>query len=318
MYDKCEKTEEVSGEKMNHNFKEELYTIIENTRIFVDEPMKAHTTFRVGGPADYFVLPKTAEEVAEVIRICKKYDVPYLVEGNGSNLLVGDGGIRGVVLQVFKLMSNISIDGDRITAQAGASLAQVANSALAESLTGFEFAAGIPGTLGGAVVMNAGAYGGEMKDVLESVKVLTEDGEVQELNAEELKLGYRTSIIPEKHYIVLEATILLKKGKQEDIRGYMDELRKKRIDKQPLEYPSAGSTFKRPEGHFAGKLIQDAGLKGFTVGGAQVSEKHSGFVINRGDATAADILSLMEQVTERVKKDSGVTLEPEVKRVGEF
>lgn len=312
------KTEEVSGEKMNHNFKEELYTIIEKARVMEAEPMKAHTTFRVGGPADYFVVPKSAEEVADVIRLCKAHDVPYFVEGNGSNLLVGDKGIRGVVLQIFKSMSNICVEGEQITAQAGASLAQIANAALAESLAGFEFAAGIPGTLGGAVVMNAGAYGGEMKDVLVSVKVLTEEGKVLELAAEELELGYRTSIIPKKNYIVLEARILLKKGKQEEIKAYMDELRKKRVEKQPLEYPSAGSTFKRPEGYFAGKLIQDAGLKGFTVGGAQVSEKHSGFVINKGNATAADIVSLMEQVTELVKKDSGVTLEPEVKRVGEF
>lgn len=312
------KTEEVSGEKMNHNFKEELYTIIEKARVMEAEPMKAHTTFRVGGPADYFVVPKSAEEVAGVIRLCKEYGVPYFVEGNGSNLLVGDKGIRGVVLQIFKSMSNICVEGEQITAQAGASLAQIANAALAESLAGFEFAAGIPGTLGGAVVMNAGAYGGEMKDVLASVKVLTEEGEVLELAADELELGYRTSIIPKKNYIVLEARILLKKGNQEEIKGYMDELRKKRIEKQPLEYPSAGSTFKRPEGYFAGKLIQDAGLKGFTVGGAQVSEKHSGFVINKGNATAADIMSLMEQVTELVKKDSGITLEPEVKRVGEF
>lgn len=312
------KTEEVSGEKMNHNFKEELYTIIEKARVMEAEPMKAHTTFRVGGPADYFVVPKNAEEVAGVIRLCKEYDVPYFVEGNGSNLLVGDKGIRGVVLQIFKSMSNICVEGEQITAQAGASLAQIANAALAESLAGFEFAAGIPGTLGGAVVMNAGAYGGEMKDVLASVKVLTEECEVLELAADELELGYRTSIIPKKNYIVLEARILLKKGNQEEIKGYMDELRKKRIEKQPLEYPSAGSTFKRPEGYFAGKLIQDAGLKGFTVGGAQVSEKHSGFVINKGNATAADIMSLMEQVTELVKKDSGITLEPEVKRVGEF
>lgn len=318
MYDRCEKTEEVSGEKMNHNFKEELYTIIEKERVFEDEPMRAHTTFRVGGPADYFIVPQNAKEVVEVIRICREYEVPYFVEGNGSNLLVGDKGIRGVVLQIFKAMSTISVDGERITAQAGASLAQIANRALSEALTGFEFAAGIPGTLGGAVVMNAGAYGGEMKDVLEAVTVLTEEGEVLELSAEELELGYRTSIVPKKNYIVLEAKILLKKGTQEEIKSYMDELRKKRVEKQPLEYPSAGSTFKRPEGHFAGKLIQDAGLKGFTVGGAQVSEKHSGFVINKGNATAADIFSLMEQVIALVKKDSGVTLELEVKRVGEF
>lgn len=312
------KTEEESGDSMNLEFREELYRILGEDQVRVDEPMKSHTTFRVGGPADYFVTPRSAEEVAAVVKVCKAYGEPLFVEGNGSNLLVGDKGVRGVVLQIFKSMSKIQVDGSEIIAEAGASLAQIANSALANSLTGFEFAAGIPGTLGGAVVMNAGAYGGEMKDVLESVKLLSEEGEVLELLAEELELGYRTSIIPKKKYIVLSAKLRLKKGNVEEIRAYMDELRKRRIEKQPLEYPSAGSTFKRPEGYFAGKLIQDAGLKGFTVGGAQVSEKHSGFVINKGDATAADIVSLMEQVADLVKKDSGVTLEAEVKRIGEF
>lgn len=303
---------------MNHKFEEKLYTIIKKERVFCMEPMKAHTTFRVGGPADYFVIPENAEEVAAVAALCKEQEVPYYIEGNGSNLLVGDKGVRGVVIQIFKAMSGIVVEGCEITAQAGASLAQIANAALANSLTGFEFAAGIPGTLGGAVVMNAGAYGGAMKDVLISAKVLTAEGEVLELPAAELELGYRTSIISRKNYIVLEAKIALQKGNAEEIKAYMNELRGRRMEKQPLEYPSAGSTFKRPEGYFAGKLIQDAGLKGFTVGGAQVSEKHSGFVINKGDATAADIVSLMEQVTELVKKDSGVTLEPEVKRIGEF
>lgn len=312
------KTEEESGDVMNLEFREELYRIVGEERVRVDEPMKSHTTFRVGGPADYFVTPRSAEEVAAVVKACKTYGEPLFVEGNGSNLLVGDKGVRGVVLQIFKSMSNIQVEGLEITADAGASLAQIANSALANSLTGFEFAAGIPGTLGGAVVMNAGAYGGEMKDVLVSVKVLSEEGEILELSAEELELGYRTSIIPKKKYIVLSAKLKLEKGNAEEIRAYMDDLRKRRIEKQPLEYPSAGSTFKRPEGYFAGKLIQDAGLKGFTVGGAQVSEKHSGFVINKGDATAADIVSLMEQVADLVKKDSGVTLEAEVKRIGEF
>ena len=303
---------------MNQNLKEKLYNIVSEDRVLMDEAMKKHTTFRVGGPADYFVVPANSEEVKEIILLCKKEEVPFYIVGNGSNLLVGDKGVRGVVIQIFKSMNQITVDGNQITAQAGASLAQIASAALAEELTGFEFAAGIPGTLGGAVVMNAGAYGGEMKDVLVSATVLTEDGEVLELPLEELALGYRTSIVKEKNYIVLEAKIALQKGKAEEIRAYMDDLRQRRVDKQPLEYPSAGSTFKRPEGYFAGKLIQDAGLKGFTVGGAQVSEKHSGFVINIGDATAADIVSLMEQVSDIVKKDSGVTLEPEVKRIGEF
>lgn len=303
---------------MNQNLKEKLYNIVSEERVLVNEAMKKHTTFRVGGPADYFVVPANANEVKEIILLCKKEEVPFYIVGNGSNLLAGDKGVRGVVIQIFKSMNQITVEGNQITAQAGASLAQIASAALGEELTGFEFAAGIPGTLGGAVVMNAGAYGGEMKDVLVSATVLTENGEVLELPLEELALGYRTSIVKEKNYIVLEAKIALQKGSAEEIRAYMDDLRQRRVDKQPLEYPSAGSTFKRPEGYFAGKLIQDAGLKGFTVGGAQVSEKHSGFVINIGDATAADIVSLMEQVSDIVKKDSGVTLEPEVKRIGEF
>lgn len=301
-----------------NNFKETLQQIIDGKKIFENEPMKKHTTFRVGGPADYFIVPEKVEEIAEVISLCKKCEVPYYIIGNGSNLLVGDKGIRGVVIQIYKSMNQIQVNGNEIIAQAGCGLAQIANAALAESLGGFEFAAGIPGTLGGAVVMNAGAYGGEMKDVLASVKVLTQEGDIVEIPAGELELGYRTSVVPKKNYIVLEAKITLQKGNAEEIKAYMDELRQKRIEKQPLEYPSAGSTFKRPEGYFAGKLIQDAGLKGFTVGGAQVSEKHSGFVINKGGATAADIVSLMEQVAERVKADSGVTLEAEVKRIGEF
>lgn len=280
--------------------------------------MMKHTTFRVGGPADYFVVPSSEEELATVIRLCRESEMPYYIIGNGSNLLAGDKGYRGVMIQVFKSMSSMRVDGKMITAQAGCSLAQIASLAAGESLTGFEFAAGIPGTLGGAVTMNAGAYGGEMKDVLVSVRVLNEEGEVLELQAEELELGYRTSVIAKKGYIVLEAVIRLQKGEEEQIRAYMAELREKRVSKQPLEYPSAGSTFKRPEGYFAGKLIQDAGLKGFRVGGAQVSEKHSGFVINAGEATAADIVELMRQVTEKVKADTGVTLEPEVKRIGEF
>lgn len=303
---------------MNNNLKEALYEIIDKDRILLDEPMNKHTTFRVGGPADYFIIPESLEEVQKVVSLCRKREVPYYILGNGSNLLVGDFGIRGVVIQIFKSMNQIEIRENEITAQAGASLAQIANAALGKSLTGFEFAAGIPGTLGGAVVMNAGAYGGEMKDVLVSVTVLTEEGDILEIPAEELELGYRTSIIAKKNYVVLEAKLALKEGNPEEIRAYMDDLRQRRVDKQPLEYPSAGSTFKRPEGYFAGKLIQDAGLKGFTVGGAQVSEKHSGFVINIGNATAADIVSLMEQVSEKVKEDSGVTLEPEVKRIGEF
>mgnify|MGYP001103696610 CR=1 FL=1 len=290
---------------------------IENVKL--EEPMEKHTTFRIGGPADYFLCPQTAEELKAVIHVCKETGTPYFILGNGSNLLVSDKGYRGAVIQIWKNMSKVSVEDEtKIRAQAGAQLSKIASCALEQSLEGFEFAAGIPGTLGGAVVMNAGAYGGEMKDVLTSVRVMTEEGEIMELPAEKLGLGYRTSIIPEKRYIVLGAVISLTEGKKEEIKAQMDDLRQKRVSKQPLEYPSAGSTFKRPEGYFAGKLIQDSGLKGFTVGGAQVSEKHSGFVINKGNATAADVMELIRQVTAKVKEDTGVTMEPEVKQIGEF
>lgn len=308
-----------SGEiPMEQNFENELYTIIDKDKVKKNEPMKEHTTFRAGGPADYFAVPTEEEEIRGIIRLCKREHVPYYVIGNGSNLLVGDKGYRGVIIQVYRQMNLINIEGNILTAQAGASLAMTASEALNAGLAGFEFAAGIPGTLGGAVVMNAGAYGGEIKDVLLSARVLTKEGEILTLTKEELKFGYRRSIIAEKEYIVLGASIGLEPGNKEEIRARMNELRNRRVGKQPLEYPSAGSTFKRPEGSFAGKLIQDAGLKGFTVGGAQVSEKHSGFVINTGDATAADIRELIRQVREKVKADSGIELEPEVKQIGEF
>ena len=303
---------------MNQEIGKKLLSILKMEQVKKDEPMKIHTTFRVGGPASYFVTPETEGEIAKVIEVCTQENVPYYIVGNGSNLLVGDKGFRGAIIQLYKSMGTFQVEGNQITAQAGCSLAQIANAALDAALTGFEFAAGIPGTLGGAVVMNAGAYGGEMKDVLTSVRVMTEEGEIMELPAEELGLGYRTSIIPEKRYIVLGAVISLTEGKKEEIKAQMDDLRQKRVSKQPLEYPSAGSTFKRPEGYFAGKLIQDSGLKGFTVGGAQVSEKHSGFVINKGNATAADVMELIRQVTAKVKEDTGVTMEPEVKQIGEF
>ena len=303
---------------MKQNLYKKLTAVLGQEKVLTEEPMKKHTTFRVGGPADFFVMPSSEEEVKAAAAICDEEKVPYYIVGNGSNLLISDKGYRGVIIQLYKEMSQIRVEGHVIYAQAGASLAKIANAALESSLTGFEFAAGIPGTIGGACVMNAGAYGGEMKDVLLEVWVMTPDGEIMVLPKEKLELGYRTSVIAKEGYIVLEAAIELKPGEQEAIRAYMDELREKRISKQPLEYPSAGSTFKRPEGYFAGKLIQDAGLRGFRVGGAQVSEKHCGFVINAQDATAADILSLMEQVSGKVQEQFGVVLEPEVKRLGEF
>ena len=280
--------------------------------------MKTHTTFRVGGPADYFVMPETAEEVQRVTELCRMEEVPCYVIGNGSNLLVSDDGYRGVILQIYRSMSGISVQGNIIRAQAGALLSAIAAKACENSLTGFEFAAGIPGTIGGASVMNAGAYGGEMKDVLKSVTVLDSAGQIRRIDRENLEMGYRTSIISREGYITLEAEIELSAGNPEEIKARMDDLRTRRVTKQPLEYPSAGSTFKRPEGYFAGKLIQDAGLAGFQVGGAKVSEKHCGFVINTGNATAADIHSLMRQVSAKVAEKFGVALEPEVKRLGVF
>ena len=302
---------------MNQNFYDKLNNVIAKDSILTDEPMSRHTTFRVGGPADFFVTPKAKEEVRDVIRICKEAGMPYYIIGNGSNLLVSDAGYRGVIVQIYKEMTEVKVEGDLVKAQAGALLSGIAAKALGAELSGFEFASGIPGTIGGACVMNAGAYGGEMKDVLESVTVLTGEGKIIELGRNELELGYRTSVIAKKGYIVLGAVLKLERGDGEKIKTYMDELKEKRVTKQPLEYPSAGSTFKRPEGYFAGKLIEDAGLRGFQVGGAQVSEKHCGFVINRNHATAADIMELMRQVQIRVKENSGVDLEPEVKRLGD-
>ena len=302
---------------MKQQLLDTLEQIAGKENIHPNEPMSRHTTFRVGGPADVLVTPE-AGKLAAVTGACREAGEPYYIVGNGSNLLVGDGGIRGVVILTRDGMDEISADGVRITAGAGALLSRTASLAASHALTGMEFAAGIPGTIGGAMVMNAGAYGGEMKDVTEEVTVLTEEGEVKTLKREELKMGYRTSIIAEKGYLVLEAVLQLTDGDLKEIRAVMEDLKKKRISKQPLEYPSAGSTFKRPKGYFAGKLIMDAGLRGFQVGGAQVSEKHCGFVINTGDATAEDVTELIRQVAERVKAQSGVTLEPEVKLLGEF
>lgn len=303
---------------MNQELGKKLLSILKEEQVKKDEPMKSHTTFRVGGPADYFVTPQTAEEVAKVIEECTQEKVPYYIVGNGSNLLVSDKGYEGVIIQIYKQMNQVKVEGAQIHAQAGALLSMIAKRALDAELTGFEFAAGIPGTLGGACVMNAGAYGGEMKDVLKSVTVLTDKGEVKTLAKEELELGYRTSVIAKKGYIVLEAVLELQKGEKEKIQAVMDDLKERRVTKQPLEYPSAGSTFKRPEGYFAGKLIQDAGLRGFQVGGAQVSEKHCGFVINKDQATASDVMNLMNQVSDKVYEEFGVRLQPEVKRLGEF
>lgn len=302
---------------MMKKFEEALWNLTEEKRIFKEEPMAKHTTFRVGGPAEYYLMPDR-KELPEVIRCCGEYQIPYLVIGNGSNLLVSDKGIRGAVIEIGKNISAIRVEEGRIYAEAGALLSKTAHTALENGLTGMEFAAGIPGCMGGAVVMNAGAYGGEMKDIIASVTVLTKQGEEKKLRVEELDLSYRHSCIPQQEYLVLEAELALQPGKQEEIRVRMEELKAKRNEKQPLEYPSAGSTFKRPEGYYAGKLIMDAGLRGFQVGGAAVSEKHCGFVINKEQASATDIYRLMQEVQQRVQQQFGVKLEPEVKMVGDF
>ena len=303
---------------MNQEFYQKLCEIVGTEQVLTDEPMKKHTTFRIGGPADYLVLPQKTEEIGEIVACCKKMNVPWYVMGNGSNLLVADQGVRGVVIQLLRNFNKIVVQQNKISAQAGAGNALIARQALDASLTGFEFAAGIPGTIGGAVVMNAGAYGGEMKDIITEVTVLDEQGEIQIIPVDNLELGYRTSIIARKGYIVLEVCLELNNGQADEIKSRMDELKEQRVTKQPLDYPSAGSTFKRPEGYFAGKLIMDAGLRGFTVGGAQISEKHCGFVINKGNATAQDVIDLMEETKKIVMEKFGVVLEPEVKRLGQF
>lgn len=298
-------------------FLEEVTTELPELSVHLQEPMSRHTTFRIGGPAEYFVSPDY-QQIPQLFQIARKYGLPITVIGNGSNLLIADKGIRGLVIEIGKNMSQIDVCGQVITAEAGALLSTVAAKAATVGLGGMEFAAGIPGSIGGAVTMNAGAYGGEMKDIVKQVTVLTENGEVESVSAEQLELGYRYSSVPANRWTVLKAEIELKKKPEAEIRKLMEELRIKRVEKQPLEFPSAGSTFKRPEGNYAGKLIMDAGLRGYQVGDAQVSEKHCGFVINRKNASAAEVVRLMQDVQDRVEKEFGVHLEPEVKMLGEF
>lgn len=292
--------------------------IMDSQRVSVREPMHKHTTFRIGGPVDVFLQPADAGELQKIMEICHQEQVPWSIMGNGSNLLVSDEGFRGVVIQIYRNMAQIATEGCRITAQAGASLISLSKRAMEASLSGLAFAGGIPGTLGGAVAMNAGAYGGEMKDVLEEVRVLDRFGQLLTLRADQLEMDYRTSVIKEKGHIVLEAVLKLQPGDRDAIRETMQDLAQKRAGKQPLEYPSAGSTFKRPKGHFAGKLIMDAGLRGYRVGDAQVSEKHCGFVVNCGHATAADVAAVMRHVQEEVWNRFQVRLEPEVRFLGDF
>lgn len=295
-----------------------LQDIVGSDNVVSDEPMRKHTTFRIGGNADIFVRPESKEQIAEIIRLCREQDVPYFILGNGSNLLVGDRGFRGVVINIMDNMNDIKVDGGIIKAQAGAMLIKVSRAARDNSLTGLEFASGIPGTIGGAIYMNAGAYGGEMKDVVTKVTAMDAEGEIYTFGTDELEFSYRHSVIQQRDLIVLDVTMELAAGDQKIIDDRMSELAVARRTKQPLEYPSAGSTFKRPEGYFAGKLIMDAGLRGYRVGDAQVSEKHCGFVVNRGNATADDVIKLIDDVKAKVSEEYDVVLEPEVRMIGEF
>lgn len=283
----------------------------ENIEYRQNEPMRAHTTFKIGGEADIFIIPASPAALIYAVKKCNELEIPYFILGNGSNLLVSDGGIEGAVISLSGI-NGISYDGEKITCGAGAMLSSVCLKALSLSLTGLEFAYGIPGTAGGALYMNAGAYGGQMADVIESAECLTASGEIKTLKKENMQLGYRSSVFKNGGLIIISLTLALKKGDKTEIKAEMDDLLNRRKQKQPLEYPSAGSTFKRPKGYFAGALIEKNGLKGLTVGGAQVSEKHAGFVINRGGATAADVKALIGKIQKKVFENDGVMLEPEV------
>ena len=304
------------------DFEIKLIDIFGKDNVRLHESMAEHTSFRIGGPADYYVTPQDPESLAQGIALCAEENVPYYIVGNGTNLLIADRGFRGVIFQILRTMDSITCreeDGVLLLfAQAGALLSRAARTVAEKGYAGFEFAAGIPGTIGGAVMMNAGAYGGEIGDHLLYVDVLDEKGQTLRLTLPELAFGYRRSIVMDKGYIVLDVCMSFEKGDPDAVMQRVEELSGKRKSSQPLDYPSAGSTFKRPEGYFAGKLIQDCGLKGLTVGGAQVSEKHAGFVINIGGATAADVRELIRQGQERVKDQFGVLLEPEIRMIGEF
>lgn len=297
---------------------ETLRGYVPEDSIHLQEPMALHTTFRVGGPAECFIEIETTEQLRKIQKFLCQVEYPFTIVGNGSNLLVSDNGYQGIVLQLGRKMNNIEIQGNRIRAQAGASMAQVAAAAQKNGLTGLEFASGIPGTVGGGVVMNAGAYGGELSQVVTRVEVLDKNGEILELDNETMEFGYRYSTIRRKPFIVTEVVFELKAGDPAKIAGRMQELAAKRREKQPLEFPSAGSTFKRPEGYFAGELIMNAGLRGYQVGGARVADKHCGFVINTGNASAADITDVIWEVQRRVKERFGVDLEPEIVFLGEL
>ena len=282
-----------------------------------NEPMKNHTSFKIGGPADILCEPESIEELKAVLDATKKEGIDRMIIGNASNLLVSDKGIRGVVIKISSRMNSVEVKGNRIYAGAGALLSRISNVAIKNSLTGFENLSGIPGSFGGAIYMNAGAYGMEISDVLVEALVLTYDGEIKTVKKEDMNFGYRHSIFMENDYIILSGVLELKEGNKEEIESTVREITKRRNDKQPLNLPSAGSVFKRPEGHFAGKLIEDCGLKGYSVGGAKISEKHAGFIVNYNKATAKDVLDLIKHIEAVVYEKFGVKIEPEIKLIGE-
>lgn len=286
-------------------------------KLLIDEPMKNHTSFKIGGPVDALIIPNEEGQIINIIKICKRENIPYFIMGNGSNLLVKDGGIRGIVIKIQEGFNKIEIKGSRIYAQAGALVTAVSKRAMSHSLTGMEFANGIPGTVGGALTMNAGAYGGEMKDVVFSVRAIDRDLNIIDISNEEMEFGYRKSRVVRDGLILLSTVIDLKAGSYEQIEETMRDLTHRRTSKQPLELPSGGSTFKRPEGHFAGKLIQDSGLQGHQCGGAQISKKHSGFIVNVDNATCKDVLDLVKIVQDTVMDKYGIQLEREIKLIGE-
>ena len=300
--------------------KKERFKLFENVDfgiILFDELMKNHTSFKIGGPADIMIVPKNEKDIVNAIEFLRENNIKYFIMGNGTNLLVKDTGIRGAVIKIANKYNKISIDGDRINCEAGASLSAIGKYALENSLTGFEFASGIPGTVGGAVTMNAGAYGGEMKDIVYKVRALDKGNNIIEIGNEDMNFRYRGSKVVDEDLIVLSAEFQLKKGDKSIIKEKMEDLAYRRKSKQPLEYPSGGSTFKRPEGYFAGKLIEDAGLRGLKYGDAQVSEKHCGFIINAGEANFEEVYTLIQTIQKIVKDDFGVVLETEVKIIGD-
>lgn len=293
-----------------------LESVLGKENVLLGEPMREHTTFKIGGPADVYVIPRSIEDLARIHRVCSDTLTPMRIVGNGSDLLIADSGVRGVVVQVLDNLSEITIEGNVVRVQAGATNREVAQAALEAGLSGFEFAAGIPGTIGGAAIMNAGAYGGEFRDVCIELTCVDSEGDFVTVSRDAADWSYRHSMMSDEGYVVAEAVLELTPADPAGIKATMDDLQARREEKQPLEMPSAGSTFKRPEGYFAGKLIQDSDLMGVSVGGAQVSTKHAGFVVNAGDAMAADVLGLIRHVQETVKDRFGVDLEPEVRMWG--